>query len=905
MQRPRPQAPITPSASPVPPSGSRAFFPAPYRIAEDSPPLKRQRHSSSPRHARASSSATPDDFNIGREREASAMRMFDVWSQLAEKYTRRIDEDDIVDLVTGEIVKDRGVLSAEIPWKIGRFADIDDSTGSDEEDEDDVDELDALAGSEAKEEEISVHRDGWTVPPVRKMDPADAKDLEEFMEAEKRRREECGDEEASEEDGDVEEHQRDAPDSADDCTSEIVPPPPKAAPPASHSHTVEVEESDDELNFLDGSNIVYLVDEKKEVIEILDSPSVSPNRSTASIIAALKPKTRSHSKTTPNPRPTSKSPATPKSQSTAESRVMLKARATPKSRPDMPHPRLQLHTPPQSRTPSSVLSSTDDFDIPFASPPSPSRYPVPVPRVDLAEMSRGRSALKNTRARTSVPKGGAGQPQPSTRSKVAEPDSRRRNDNTPGASSSSKIPVLSTDAKRRDKPSRSSSALLPSTPEPKYHPPLKEEKGMGGTSPDASNRKGKSRLIEAEQPVDDDEESSDPLALPPSPIRRGRPQGTSVMRRSPRNKHPAVLGEYASLPRSPGPLPRSARKRKRKSMSSDAEDSNRIGDSIHDTPASFLSLDSPSRSTARRSPSVSAKFKSKREVEEGASYSDSGSEPESESLRASSHRHPRPVPAMPPYYPPPGSFYPYPPFTPGTDIHPAMPLQDPRAQFIISQAMQQAMHQLSTLYAAPWSAQPFTPPRHPPSARSASSSGSSPYYPTTPHHPHTHPYVFNSGASMGTLPPSSPPGSSPASSPVRGAGRRASLVPRSRSRGRRVSFRLDEELRDNEVDLHGDSSDPLPARHEARTSEEIDDTPSSSPSKPKHKDKGKKKMMDSSLFESEPSDPGSRSNARPRIAERAQTPGPSIARTDMETVTTADSIQRRSSSAKGKMRKPI
>ncbi|KAJ7134650.1 hypothetical protein C8R44DRAFT_771064 [Mycena epipterygia] len=149
MQPPRLQAPITPSASPAPASNSKSFFPAPYRIADEAPPLKRQRCSSTPRPPRASSSATPDDFNIGREREASALRMLDVWSQLAEKYSRRIDEDDIVDLVTGKIVKDRGVLSAETPWKIGRFADLDDSTGSDEEDEDDVDELDAFAGSAA------------------------------------------------------------------------------------------------------------------------------------------------------------------------------------------------------------------------------------------------------------------------------------------------------------------------------------------------------------------------------------------------------------------------------------------------------------------------------------------------------------------------------------------------------------------------------------------------------------------------------------------------------------------------------------------------------------------------------------------------------------------------------------
>ncbi|KAJ7792432.1 hypothetical protein B0H13DRAFT_774420 [Mycena leptocephala] len=80
------------------------------------------------------------------------------------------------------------------------------------------------------------------VPPVREMDPADAKDLEEFMEAEKRRREECGDEEEVSEmtksltkTGDV-----DIDDTGASTGIAVVLPP--------TSHRAEVRDSDDELD---------------------------------------------------------------------------------------------------------------------------------------------------------------------------------------------------------------------------------------------------------------------------------------------------------------------------------------------------------------------------------------------------------------------------------------------------------------------------------------------------------------------------------------------------------------------------------------------------------------------------------------------------------------------------------
>ncbi|KAF7338564.1 hypothetical protein MVEN_02082600 [Mycena venus] len=302
--------PATPTAS------SSSFFPAPYRIPDEPSPKKRQRFSSVTRQPQASSSSSATPDNINAEREASAMRMFDVWSQLAEKYSRRIDEDDIVDLVTGEIVKDRGVLSAETPWKFGRFADdsvdVDDSTGTDDDEEDDIDELDIITGST----QVSPPR---AVPPVQTMDPADAKDLKEFMEAERRRREECGEEEEEEEEeredvGDLDDGEA----TSDDNGSKQVP---KAGP---GSRSVVLDDSDDELGswgIVDESNIICPVSgsaDNAEIMEILDSPPVSPTRS-----ATPKPETPP-----PNFKRTSNR---------------------------MPPPRLQLHTPPAVSHPLHIV----------------------------------------------------------------------------------------------------------------------------------------------------------------------------------------------------------------------------------------------------------------------------------------------------------------------------------------------------------------------------------------------------------------------------------------------------------------------------------------------------------------------------------------------------------------------
>ncbi|KAJ7044154.1 hypothetical protein C8F04DRAFT_691078 [Mycena alexandri] len=680
------------SCLPTPRSTSRSFFPPPSRIVDEAPPRKRQRRSSTPRRSRASSSASPDDLKL--EREASATRMVNVWANLAAKYSRLIDEDDIVDLVT---VKDRGVLSAEISWKFPRSSDtedVDESTGTDEDDEDDVDELDAFT----RPEEVVAHLD-WTavqpVPPVREMDPADAKE-------------------------DNLEHE-----DVDDMEAAVFPASPRVA----------VNDSDDELGtwgIVDESNTVSFTVENAEII----TSSHSQSRSPSPIVTSSKPPNSPHSK------------------------KISKVHLAP----------THLLTPPRS-----TLSSTDEFLTPvLASPPSsppPSQSSSPTKPKSKVGLKR----VDKVRTRS----------QSRARSQAAEESCPRLdlNDARRGRSARTRL-TRSSAPKPREESARVDQTLRPSArrcqPSPSPSPQQQQQaqrrdKGRRGSVDKLgiSDRKGKGKAIDVEPPVQDDhwaEESDDPLRLSSSPTRpgQGKLSHRSRMSRPEGDSRSTPEVEYTALPPSPVSLPQRPRKRRRKS-SSDNEDLRPLDLHVHDTGGSSRPFEASSSKNMMRSSAVS-----KAAVE--LNY------PDSEPGRT---RHtPAPVP---PYYPPP-VFYPYP--YAATDVHPAMPLPDPRA-FIISQAI----HQLSTLFTSPYSAQPLTP-RHP---SSSSTFGFSPYS-HLPFHPHTplHPFVFesNAGASTGTLPTSSLPASETSSSSplcAHSGTAKPSLVPRSRSRGRHVSFKMDED----------------------------------------------------------------------------------------------------------------
>lgn len=178
---------ITPSASPPPHASSSK--------TNSASPSKRQRLSSVSRSSslqRASESV----LDIQTEREASRTRLLDTWSQLAERYSRPLDEDDIVDIRTGEIVKDNGFWRATRRFGFGEVLapEYQEETAKKESgDEDGVDELDAFTEEHDYLEDVFLAR-GLQKPSPVSSNAEYEDDLREFLEAEERRKEEYGSE---------------------------------------------------------------------------------------------------------------------------------------------------------------------------------------------------------------------------------------------------------------------------------------------------------------------------------------------------------------------------------------------------------------------------------------------------------------------------------------------------------------------------------------------------------------------------------------------------------------------------------------------------------------------------------------------------------------------------------------
>ncbi|CAK5284170.1 unnamed protein product [Mycena citricolor] len=688
--------PTPSSVSPAPavPAPASTFFPSPFRFHDDTPPAKRQRRSSTPR---VSMSATPDEVN--QERAASTMRMINLWSGLAEKYSRRIDEDDIVDLVTGEVVKDRGVLTAESRWDFGRFYapspgeentptgtdEDEDGEKEDEDEEDDFDELDLLDRSPRKQqtEEISIRKLAMEFPLLNRTDPVtDSWDFEEFMKAERQRRE-AGDEEDEDEGEDEEERTgNDTQDEKDDegtLESNGSPPP---APARSPSRRQEAENSND---FESGDE--------------LDAFSSLPATPRAGV------------------------PIYELSEDGSDQETPEQGYTPPtpiRSLQDIIH--TQLQTPPLSHA-SSVgedgltVSPRKDTAVPKLKAQSrrrshgptfiPSRSSSP-PAVEDISISRGRSLHKE----------GLDRP---TRAKKSNLYYTLKE-----ASTESSTPPQSVERAKSNR-----KAGTPSPTKRKERSPKDPEDDLVFHTPHRRiDRKGKSRMIEPVfEPEEETRRASDLPSIPTTPLK-----------------------QYYEFP------PPSTKKRKRRSSTSQLPElSNRfpsvlhVPDPIRRTDIPPLSSPGPSKSRHSRSRD---RMSRKPETD---SESESGPEPSHQS-----DWHPFSGQAS------------YKPFPGGNDGRPVTPLHDPRAQLIISQAMQQAIHQLSSLYSGAWAA-PLTTSR------------SDPYIYSTPtHRARRNSHVFDSGASYATLPPSSPI-SETSSSPVR---RQGSLVARSRSRGRRVSFAL-------------------------------------------------------------------------------------------------------------------
>ena len=264
-----------------------------------------------------------------------------------------------------------------------------------------------------------------------------------------------------------------------------------------------------------------------------------------------------------------------------------------------------------------------------------------------------------------------------------------------------------------------------------------------------------------------------------------------------------------------------------------------------------------SKSKSRRSPS--------------ASGSNSGSEHSDASMRSrASHRSKSHLSSFPPqFYPYSLPMYPPPhPHTQPSNVF--SPIPDPRAQFIIAQAM----HQLSALAGGPWpaAAVPYTPSRR-------RDQGHQPMYITPTHHPHPYPYAYDPEFSNATVPPDTPEATS-SPGEFKGSGRRKSLVERSRSRGRRVSFKIErEDIDADAMDIYSSPTGNHANRgmSDRRHSSESDEP---SPSQLKTQGEGKERRQRSGIVDSK-SKHGlegverDRKNGSAQKTNRGQTPGPS------------------------------
>lgn len=178
----------------------------------DRPPTKRPRLRSTPSSsisaARSTSNESTSSADVNSARRASTLRVLNTWAQLAERYNKRLDEDDIIDLRSYIIIKDRGaVKGAPRDYDIGHLTQLDsdqdypdaDQDQEDSEQDDDETELNALPPSEtATDDDAPISKKELLrgVPPLSAT--TDAEDLREFLEAEKKRRELAGDEEDEE-----------------------------------------------------------------------------------------------------------------------------------------------------------------------------------------------------------------------------------------------------------------------------------------------------------------------------------------------------------------------------------------------------------------------------------------------------------------------------------------------------------------------------------------------------------------------------------------------------------------------------------------------------------------------------------------------------------------------------------
>jgi len=774
--------------------------------------------------------------DVHESRKASSLRLLNFWAQLGERYNRPLDEDDVIDLRDNSLVKDRGILrSAPTTYKVGCFAgdelpsDVNDASSDGggihtEDDYDDVDEIDAFAPEANISDELELEKEKLQVPRVQKLGPADTEDLREFLEAEQKRKELYGDLDEDDEEtfnlrslesgGDIE----GLPETGDDAVESDI-------------------DKEGELLGLHGSE-----DEKDEHDDEDPGPSFSPrlasdNDSDDEFATWDFDSSTPMKRTAPYPRPSAtediidltssplSSPShSPADKSTGRGNRMFKppvrppstarARSVPRSKPpsrrrsSMPPPPVPLPRPPvqQLLTPplssSSVVESTPEIvegcdPTRFSASPSPSPSPPPRPKP--------RPRYKGA---TSVTSGDSGNSSHAIMSSLPRLDLAKSTD-SPGRMKSASKEVLIPEVViiRRSKSAGPAKSLWTKKP------PL---------APD--NQDGK--------PTDNREENAVVEPVVPRKNKGKQREATSVedLTASHTEKQGIrpIAGAGSRIVRSESPTyledpphtTRSSRGRKRKRVissspqseqSSRGESHPRIGRNspsrLHRAstlgpPASQSKSDGVSERTPASSP-LNSDAESDDDVERFARPPSRGHSrtPYTPSTDANA----------PPYMPPPSYHLRH--GEQNVQYASTLPT-DPQAVAQIAQLVGAYLLNAATghnpvpgypaAYPSPYSMQvpqwlPWTPThRHRRSQRrdlsempSSDAASSFSSIPATPAHPHRYPYSFHPAFSGATLPPSSPPDSSGPSSPTD----HSSPVARgrSKSKGRRVSFKLDDD----------------------------------------------------------------------------------------------------------------
>ncbi|KAF8158280.1 hypothetical protein B0H34DRAFT_708140 [Crassisporium funariophilum] len=943
---------ITPSASPPP----KQSFSHPSRFLDSTPPWKRQRLLAFPRRTpQASSSSSPHPqtpVDVQKAREANTLRLLECWASLAERHSRPVDEDDIVNIRTGKITKDNGFISNSRKLKFGAIAapaveEITDNEGSEEEEEDEYgqDELDAFGEASVETDDLEKatssepEAGGQVVPPVIPFGPADAEDLRDFMEAERRRKELYGSEIDEEEDESLSQTSCDDRDSLagilvepetpllEEATDsegqedehEAIPEEQEASILSQNVQTSVASASDDELDNwdVDESCLIQPVlkteaPDSDSDIEIIDGPNMVPWKSLQEMKANSEVKRKqakwSHSSTKQLQTP-------PRSQSSSgQSMTPLRDYVVDLPTDASPPPPLPIIDSSQYHSslsdPSRMQPTSTEPKSTFTHHrlPKGKNQNISIPHLDLARIPKAKRSSPLKMAVQWEPS-----PTPETSSSLPASNLKpfvlltpRRTAGVNSSESPSK--AQSGTELNEDRFSDAGSSSLPkvlrpgktkakSTAKALSQPKIKTS--AGDVHPITTQRTGDTWAYTSDGVDDSDDAISSSRAQIRSHSKLRGDKGHVISLRAPsksrsighrKNIQSVARASPLSFPdddisASSSDVSTSRRKlpvvRKRKRVPSEPDDQHQkqkptyvARSNIRDSQAKYQGAQPAHASSSsmldniegnhpdpryRRQSSSRRRESSPKARSSGLDSDRSSEDDDSDASKQKhrGHRSPSKVNSFQPAY-----HYPYPrlPYTAQPQHRQSSqmfaPVPDPRAQFIIAQAMQQ----LSALVSAPWEPppDPYTPSRH------HRDRGSKPTF-STPTHQHPYPYSYDPNLSHATLPPDSPQSSS--SDEKLSGGRRKSLVGRSRSRGRRVSFKVDSDARVSDaMDVHSSPPSMRSNGRERRSKHNIDGHFEQSKSKERAKTPNSSALAGAS----------SETERRGRTYSRGQTPGPPV-----------------------------